>query len=98
MSKYTLKKDDNSLVTCNPVCDTNPHQWWTVEAVENGRVFVLHEAKSTDRGNYRAEVEVIHPNGNNLGDDPIKTYHVTCKTRFLCLLQLLILHCCSFRM
>ena len=89
VSKYTLKKDGNSLVTCNPVCDTNPHQWWTLEAAENGLVFVLHQAKSTDRGSYAAEVEVIDPNGDTLGEDLRKTFHVTCKhTKVICLLKL----------
>ena len=82
VSKYTLKKGDNSLVTCNHVCDTDPHQWWTVEQMENRRIFVLHQAKSTDRGLYTAKVELINPKDNNLYD-LTKTYHVTCKhTKF----------------
>ncbi|CAI8027913.1 hypothetical protein GBAR_LOCUS15899 [Geodia barretti] len=55
----------------------DPHHWWTVEeGVETGHVFVLHQAKSSDRGSYTAEVEVKHPNGNTISV-LTKTFHVT---------------------
>ena len=80
VSKYTLKNGTGkSLVTCNPVCDTNRHQWWTLKAVETGgRVFVLHQANSTDRGSYTAEVEVTHPNEDSI-NEITKSFHVTCE-------------------
>ena len=86
VSKYTLKKDghDNPLVTCNSVCHTNPQQWWTVKAVETGRVFVLHQAKSTDLEEYIAEVEVINPKDGFFDHNVKKIYQATCKhTKFL---------------
>ena len=82
VSKYTLKRNSEALVTCESVCsfhDPDPHHWWTVEEVmETGHVFALHQAKSSDRGSYTAEVEVKHPNGNTISV-LTKMFHVTCK-------------------
>jgi hypothetical protein len=37
-------------------------QWWTVEREEEYNViFVLHQARSTNRGSYSAEVEGVDP-------------------------------------
>ena len=85
ISKYTLKRNGD-LVTCESICsfrDPDPHHWWTVEeGVETGHVFVLHQAKSSDRDIYTAEVVVKHPNGNTI-DKRTKTFHVTCKCKVI---------------
>ena len=85
ISKYTLKRNGEP-VTCESICsfhDPDPHHWWTVEeGVETGHVFVLHQAKSSDRGSYTAEVEVKHPNGNTISV-LTKTFHVTCKYKVI---------------
>ena len=86
ISKYTLKRNGEPLVTCESICsfhDADPHHWWTVEeAVETGHMFVLHQAKSSDRGSYTAEVEVKHPNGNTISV-LTKTVYVTCKYKVI---------------
>ena len=78
VSHYLLQNNSIKTVSCAAHCtvyDSDPHHWWSVE---NGPVFVLHQAKSTDRGEYIGEVEVTHP-----GYDSISTlskyFHVTCK-------------------
>ena len=78
VSQYRLKTNSNTVVSCADHCtidDTDPHHWWTVE---NGPVFVLHQAKSTDRGLYTAEVEVRNPKDDSLNAIE-KSFHVTCK-------------------
>ena len=101
VSHYCLKRNDKTILNCGPstLCsfdDTVQDHWWTVESVETGYTFVLHQAKSTDRGSYKAEVEVNHPKDNSI-DTIEKTVHVTCKFMLLHnVLDIIVSHFCSF--
>ena len=79
VTRYQLLDDsDHDLITCGNRChitDDDDHHWWTIEP---GFIFVLHQAKSTDRGNYKAIVETEDP-ANNHNIVLEKGFFVTCE-------------------
>jgi hypothetical protein len=86
ISEYKLEKNDRTVeVRCplNTGCSfvgIDDNQWWTVEDSEPaGYVFVLHQAKSTDRGSYTTTVTARHPD-NRTSTDIMKTFHATAPT------------------
>ena len=43
-------------------CDYNNHQWWTLMGENIHSIsFILHQAQSTDRGQYTARIEGVDP-------------------------------------
>ena len=58
--------DSSPLIDC-PYLNTNDHQWWTVagNSIENV-MFILHQAQSTDRGQYTARIEGVDPASNGV--------------------------------
>ena len=76
VTQYSLKNGSRTSINCQSGrCSSFEDHWWTVE---DGSVFVLHQAKSNDRGIYTGEVEVRHPKDNSL-NTLTKHFHVTCK-------------------
>ena len=81
VTSYRLQNDsDHNFITCtNDMCyinDDDDHHWWTIH--EPRYIFVLHQAKSTDRGKYKAIVETEDPaNNHNIMSERI--FFVTCE-------------------
>ena len=79
--RHILTFGSRNIVSCmDNICtfdDDDQDHWWTVET---GLVFVLHQAKHTDRGTYTAVVEAVDPKDDTtsiLQKDPFK--FVTCE-------------------
>ena len=67
--------DVDGHADCNYM-NNNDHQWWTVVGENiHGISFILHQAQSTDSGQYSARIEGVDPAQRSI-ETIVKEYHV----------------------